>query len=104
MRKCKISSCILACAFGLNCSESEVFAALLDESPADVESISKKLGKDRTSVYRALQSLSSRGLVSKECRILRGGGYKYLYKPEVSMRDVAGKIAERLQEIEKMGV
>jgi len=42
--------------------------------------------------------------VSKECRILRGGGYKYLYKPEVSMKDVAGKIAERLQEIEKMGV
>ncbi len=55
--------------------------ALLDKSFADVDEISKTVGKDKTTVYRALQSSTEKGLVTKEYRILRGGGYKFIYRP-----------------------
>jgi len=93
MRKCESRTCLLACIFNLNCSEAEVYSALLGKSSADVEEIAKAVGKDRTTVYRALQSLMNRGLVRRECRILRGGGYKYLYRP---MDDLKELVKERM--------
>ena len=54
---------------------------MLDKSFADVDEISKTVGKDKTTVYRALQSSTEKGLVTKEYRILRGGGYKFIYRP-----------------------
>ncbi len=72
--------CILKCAFGISCLEMEVYFTLLKNPGLDVSMIAEKLGKDNSSVYKALKNLMDRGLVKREYRILRGGGYKYVYK------------------------
>ena len=96
MRKCKPSSCLLACVLGLNCSEAEVYLALLDKSFADIDEIAKTVRKDKTTVYRALQSLTEKGLVAKEYRILRSGGCKHIYKP-VPIEDLKEIIVNKVE-------
>jgi predicted transcriptional regulator len=59
----------------------EVYIALLKHSNLSVEDLAERLGKDKSTVYKALQNLLKRGLVEREYKILRSGGYKYLYKP-----------------------
>ena len=73
--------CTLKCALDLSCFEMDVYAELLKRSPISVDDLAEILGKDKSTVYKALQNLLEKGFVKREYRILRGGGYKYLYKP-----------------------
>ena len=73
-----------------------MYLALLDKSFADVDEIAKTVRKDKTTVYRALQSLTEKGLVAKEYRILRSGGYKYIYKP-IPIDDLKDIVMNRVE-------
>lgn len=73
--------CILKCALDLNCSDFEIYLALLNKNPATIEEISEQSGKDKSTVYKSLQRLLEKGLIERDYRILRSGGYRYLYKP-----------------------
>ncbi len=59
----------------------DVYLELLKRAPISVDELAEILRKDKSTVYKALQNLLERGFVKREYRILRGGGYKYLYKP-----------------------
>ncbi|WP_457549060.1 helix-turn-helix domain-containing protein [Archaeoglobus sp.] len=98
MKKCNPSSCLLACVLGLNCAEAETYFALLEKGNADVDDIAKAINKDKTTVYRALRRLEEIGLVSKEYRIVRTGGYKYIYKP-IPVKDLESLVIRRVEEI-----
>lgn len=90
----------------------DVYAVLLKNNPASVEELAEILQKDRSTVYKSLQNLLEKGLVEREYRILRGGGYKYLYKPipfekfkeEIlkNIKEWANKLIDALEEIEKL--
>ncbi len=97
MQRCSPISCLLACVLGLNCGEAEVYYSLLNKGFADVDEIAKTVGKDKTTVYRALQSLSEKGLVRREYRILKSGGYKYFYKP-IPINDLEGLVLKKVEE------
>ncbi len=73
--------CTLKCALDMSCFEMDVYVELLKRSPISVDDLAEVLGKDKSTVYKALQNLLEKGFVKREYRILRGGGYKYLYKP-----------------------
>lgn len=73
--------CTLKCAFDITCFDMEVYTTLLKKSPATVEDLAELLGKDKSTVYKSLQKLLEKGLVERDYRILRSGGYRYLYKP-----------------------
>jgi len=104
--------CTLKCAFNISCFEMEVYASLLKRPLVSVEELSEILQKDRSTVYKALQNLLDKGLVEREYRILRGGGYKYLYKPipfekfrEEMIKNInewARRLIDFLDEFEKM--
>ena len=68
----------------------------MDKSLADVDEIANVVKKDRTTVYRVLKGLNERGLVVRECRILRGGGYKYIYRP-VPIEDLKAVVIKRME-------
>ncbi|AAB89428.1 conserved hypothetical protein [Archaeoglobus fulgidus DSM 4304] len=74
--------CVLKCALNISCLEMDVYLILLKNPGLDVETIAKELEKDESTVYKALRNLMERGLVKREYRILKGGGYKYLYFPK----------------------
>ncbi|MCX8172229.1 MAG: ArsR family transcriptional regulator [Archaeoglobaceae archaeon] len=73
--------CTLKCALDIGCQDFEVYIALLRKNPATIEDISELVGKDKSTVYKSIQKLLEKGLVERDYRILRGGGYRYLYKP-----------------------
>ncbi|WP_187286422.1 helix-turn-helix domain-containing protein [Archaeoglobus profundus] len=98
MRKCNPSTCLLACILGLKCFEAEVYLALLDKGFADVDSIAKAVEKNKATVYRALKRLEERGLVVKNYKIVRTGGYKYIYRP-VPIDSLRNMIAKRVDEL-----
>lgn len=72
---------ILKCVLNLTPSEIEVYLALHQHPNVGVDELAQIVGKDRSGVYRSLQSLMEKGLVEREYRILKHGGYKYLYVP-----------------------
>ena len=73
--------CTVKCALDISCFEIEVYAFLLKNNPATTNEIASTLERDKSSVYRALQNLIKKGLVIKEYRILRQGGYVHVYRP-----------------------
>jgi len=72
---------IVKCVLKLTISELEVYLALIDNPGVGVDELSEIMGKDRSGVYRSLQTLLEKGLVRREYRILKHGGYKYIYNP-----------------------
>ncbi|MCQ4153850.1 MAG: ArsR family transcriptional regulator, partial [Archaeoglobi archaeon] len=104
--------CTLKCALDLSCVDLEVYVALLKKNPSTIEEISELIGKDKSTVYKSLQKLLEKGLAERDYRILRGGGYRYLYKPvpfrefkEQMLRAVENwsrTLMESISELEKM--
>lgn len=72
---------LLCCAFGLRSSELDVFFSLVS-GPKTVETISERIGKDRSTVQRVLNKLHSKGLVKRDTRNIQRGGYFYEYSAE----------------------
>ncbi len=72
---------IVKCVLRLTISELEVYLALIENPGIGVDELSEIMGKDRSGVYRSLQTLLEKGLVKREYRILKHGGYKYIYNP-----------------------
>jgi len=58
-----------------------IYLFLLKNPGNDVEYLAETLQKDESTVYKSLRNLMDKGLVRREYRILKGGGYKYLYYP-----------------------
>lgn len=73
--------CTLKCAFDVSCQDFEIYLTLMKKNPATIEEISELVGRDKSTVYKSLQKLLEKGLVERDYRILRSGGYRYLYKP-----------------------
>lgn len=77
-----ISDCkdIVQCAFSLNDFEVEVFRAASKHGPVRADELADGMGRDRSTVYRALQKLMSCGMVHRDTRSLEKGGYYHVYE------------------------
>ena len=73
--------CVIKCALDLNCFDMDVYSELLKKGQATVDELAETFKKDKSTVYKSLQNLLEKGIVTREYRILRSGGYKYIYKP-----------------------
>ncbi len=104
--------CSLKCALDISCLDFEIYLTLLKRNPATIEEISEIVGKDKSTVYKSLQRLLEKGLIERDYRILRGGGYRYLYRPLPfqefkklmvrSLENWAKNLMDSLREIEEI--
>lgn len=85
---------VMHCLLGLRSLEINVYFYLL-RGAATVREVSEALGRDRSTVQRAIQNLVSRGLASRRTRTLRRGGYVYVYEA-VSLSTLKSLIKEAL--------
>lgn len=78
----EINSChdLVQCAFSLGEFEVDVYYALLEEGPLRADELAPKIGKDRSTVYRALQKLMTCGMVHRETKSIERGGYYHVYR------------------------
>lgn len=86
---------LLCCAFGLKNSEIDTYFSLLS-GPKTVEEIRSIVGCDRSTVQRALMKLRNKGLVERETRHIKRGGYYYVYRA-LSANEVRRMILELLE-------
>jgi len=73
---------VLRCSFGLSNSEFVILKALLSKGERSVEELAELLGKDRTTMQRAIKPLVEKGLVRRRQYNLDSGGYQYYYLPQ----------------------
>lgn len=70
---------IMQCFFNLNEFEIKLYKRLLTEGPQRSDDLAKKVKKDSSTVYRALQKLISCGICFRETKTIRRGGYFHVY-------------------------
>ncbi len=66
-------------ALNLSALEVNVYFRLLD-GEATVKEISNKLNRNRSTIQRALTNLINKGLVTRELKTMKNGGYYFKYK------------------------
>ncbi|HXZ24429.1 MAG TPA: helix-turn-helix domain-containing protein [Methanomassiliicoccales archaeon] len=71
---------LVQCAFSLGSFEVEVYYQLTQSGPVRADELATKIGKDRSTVYRALQKLMTCGMVYRETKRIERGGYYHVYK------------------------
>lgn len=70
---------ILSCVFHLTEYEIEAYLALLDAPRSTAAELAGDLGRARSNAQRPLATLGEMGLVTRERRIMDGGGHVYQY-------------------------
>ncbi|WP_456474572.1 helix-turn-helix domain-containing protein [Candidatus Pyrohabitans sp.] len=70
---------IMRCMFGLKGFETEIYLELVHRGSLTVNDLVAKFGKDRSTIQRALQNLTIAGLIYREQKNIKNGGYYYVY-------------------------
>ena len=71
---------LVKCAFSLNVFDVEVYEKLFETGPVNANELADQMGKDRSTVYRALQKMMTCGMIFRETHSIPRGGYYYVYK------------------------
>lgn len=71
---------ILECFYGLNESDIRTYQLLAKKGELRIEEISKHFRKSENTVYKSLQKLMMAGIVLRDKKVIKGGGYYYTYK------------------------
>jgi predicted transcriptional regulator len=80
---------VMQCFFNLNDLEMSLYTVITDQGPQKLDALAKKVKRDKTTVYRAMQRLVSCGLCFKGTKTIKRGGYYHIYgavEPELVKR------------------
>jgi predicted transcriptional regulator len=88
------ASDVMHCFLGLRNLEIDVYFYLL-KGQATVKEVSEALGRNRSTIQRAIQNLVQRRFAFRRTRTLRKGGYVYVYEA-VSLATLKDLIKEAL--------
>ena len=86
---------LIVCAFNITKTEYKIILHLLEKQNCSSESLSKKLGKDLTTIQKALKTLVEKNLVIRKQINLDSGGYKFIYQ-SISKEEIKSKISYNL--------
>ena len=70
---------LLSCLYNLKPIDMEVFLEVAKNENATLTQIAELVHRDRSSTHRCLSKLVSAGLVHKQSKTLKGGGYYHVY-------------------------
>jgi predicted transcriptional regulator len=78
----QVSTChdLVQCAYNLNDFEVNIYNKLVETGPLRADELADKMGRDRSTVYRALQKMLTCGMVYRETRSINRGGYYHVYR------------------------
>ena len=88
---------IVQCIFNLSDFEISVYSHLADAGPSQIREIARKIKRDESAVYRAVQKLISCGICFKETKTIERGGYYHLYTA-LPKKDLKKKVSECVDE------
>jgi predicted transcriptional regulator len=92
---------VLSWLYNLSSSEINLLHILLkSKEPLTLEAAANKMGRDKGTVFRALQKLVSLNFCTKQTRTLKAGGYYHVYKA-VDIDVIQNGIEQRISEVQK---
>lgn len=71
---------VVKCIFDLNSLDIEVYKKLRELGMSRVDELASHLNRERSTVYRSLQKLTTCGICNKTTKTIRKGGYFHIYK------------------------
>ncbi len=71
---------IMNCMFGLKKFETETYFRVVKSGPTTVNDLVTSFNKDRSTIQRALQNLAIAGLIYRDQKNIKNGGYYYIYR------------------------
>jgi predicted transcriptional regulator len=109
----KVGTCqdLVQCAFSLNEFEVQVYNRLISNGPMRADDLADIIGRDRSTVYRALQKMMTCGMCFRETKSIERGGYYHVYRA-ISKDELKARLEQcvdgwygRMQEIlQRFGV
>jgi predicted transcriptional regulator len=95
----EVNTChdLVQCAFSLGEFEVEVYYKLMERGPLRADELATKIGKDRSTVYRALQKLMTCGMVYRETKSIERGGYYHVYRA-ISKEMLRGRLEKCVED------
>lgn len=76
---------LLCCFFDLNDLEAKLFYTVAARPGITLDDLANRVGRDRSTVFRCLQKISSAGLIYKEMDSLdKGGRVAHFYPSEIA--------------------
>lgn len=78
-RKEATCSDLLSCLYNLKPIDLQVFLEVTKKEWATLDQISESVNRDRSSTHRCIAKLVSAGLIHKQSRGLKNGGYYHVY-------------------------
>lgn len=94
---------LLSCLYNLKPIDLEVFLQVARNQWSTLDKIADAVQRDRSSTHRCLAKLQSAGLIHKQSRGLKGGGYFHLYSivdPEKIKEDARQRVKEITNSLE----
>jgi predicted transcriptional regulator len=103
----KGASCtdLLTCLYNLKPADIEILQAVLTGPGANIDQIAAHVQKDRSSVHRCLSKLVSIGLVTKQTKTIKGGGYYHTYSmldPELIKKHARERVKEITESLQNL--
>jgi len=71
---------IMSCMFGLKKFETETYFMVVNKGAITVNDLVDEFNKDRSTIRRALQNLAIAGLIYRDQKNIKNGGYYYTYR------------------------
>jgi predicted transcriptional regulator len=81
---------LLTCLYNPKPIDTEIFFQVATTQNATIDTVAERVNRDRSSVHRCLSKLVSAGLVHKQTKTIKGGGYYHIYiatEPEKIKQD-----------------
>ncbi len=91
---------LLGCLYNLKSVDLAVFYEVAKREHATLDQIAEAVERDRSSTHRCLAKLVSAGLVHKQSRTLKGGGYYHVYSI-ADPSQIKEQVRQRVKEITK---
>jgi predicted transcriptional regulator len=94
--------------YDLSAPELDILFMLISrekEEPMTLDEVSKEMDRDRSTTFRSLQKLVSLGLLVKETKTIKDGGYFHVYSAvdrETFKRETERKVKELQKSLDRL--
>lgn len=89
---------LISCLYNLKPNDLQVLQEVARNEYATLDQIAKLVQRDRSSTHRCLSKLISAGLIHKQSKTLKGGGYYHVYSM-VELSKIKKEARQKVKEI-----
>lgn len=88
---------VLECIAGFGELEKKIYFQMARNDALTVDEIAEKVGRERSTVFRALKKLKENGFIEEDTKGLEGGSYVNIYS-SIPPKEVSEDMRERIEE------